>query len=196
MFIYLLEQLPSSRTHNASTVSSSWWWAYKCPKHVEQIISAINHSVASSWFSSLCIFISVNFGRLSHNKIGKQPHVSLKPNLIITHASSTVFRQVDCWWCRTEVTSHHYHPIAIVYFTIYFHSHRFMPYVSLKTPFNILWNSSSHFSQYCFSFLFFTRSPISNLLASNSYAQQIKFYQNVTRCENLHHVNSNQCSWF
>ena len=27
--------------------------AYKCPKHVEQIISAINHSVASSWFSSL-----------------------------------------------------------------------------------------------------------------------------------------------
>ena len=29
---------------------------YKCPKHVEQLISAINHSVASSWgffFSTL-----------------------------------------------------------------------------------------------------------------------------------------------
>ena len=39
--------------NNASIVSSSWWWAYKCPKHVEQIISAIKHSVASSWFSSL-----------------------------------------------------------------------------------------------------------------------------------------------
>ena len=40
---------------NTSIVSSSWWRAYKCPKHVEQIISAINHSVASSWFSTLCI---------------------------------------------------------------------------------------------------------------------------------------------
>jgi len=35
---------------------SSWWWAYKCPKHVEQLKSAINHSVASSWFSSLRIY--------------------------------------------------------------------------------------------------------------------------------------------
>jgi len=39
--------------NNASIVSSSWWWAYKCPKHVEQITSAINHSVISNWFSSL-----------------------------------------------------------------------------------------------------------------------------------------------
>ena len=29
---------------------SSWWWAYWCPKHVEQAIrSAIKTSVASSW---------------------------------------------------------------------------------------------------------------------------------------------------
>jgi len=41
--------------NNTSIVSSSWCWAYKCLKHVEQIISAINRSVASSWFSSLCI---------------------------------------------------------------------------------------------------------------------------------------------
>ena len=40
----------------ATAVSSSWWWAYKCPKHVEQIISAIKHSVASSWFSSLRLY--------------------------------------------------------------------------------------------------------------------------------------------
>ena len=57
----LLEQFPSSRTlhticgNNTSVVSSSQWWAYKCPKHVEQIISTINHSVASSFFSSLRI---------------------------------------------------------------------------------------------------------------------------------------------
>jgi len=38
--------------NNTSIVSSSWWWAYKWPKHVEQIISAIKHWVASSWFSS------------------------------------------------------------------------------------------------------------------------------------------------
>jgi len=42
--------------NNTSILSSSWWWAYKCPKHVKQIISAIKHSVASSWFSSLCLY--------------------------------------------------------------------------------------------------------------------------------------------
>ena len=35
---------------NTHIVSSSWWWAQNCPKHVEYIISAINHSVVSSWF--------------------------------------------------------------------------------------------------------------------------------------------------
>jgi len=39
--------------NNTSIVSSSWWWAYKCQKHFEQIISAIYHSIASSWSSSL-----------------------------------------------------------------------------------------------------------------------------------------------
>jgi len=34
----------------------SFSWAYKCPKHVEQIISAIKHSVESSWFSSLRLY--------------------------------------------------------------------------------------------------------------------------------------------
>ena len=31
-------------------VPKARWWAQKWPKHVEHIISAINHSVASSWF--------------------------------------------------------------------------------------------------------------------------------------------------
>ena len=39
--------------NNISVASSCWRWAYKCPKHVEQIISAINLSALSSWFSSL-----------------------------------------------------------------------------------------------------------------------------------------------
>jgi len=42
--------------NNTIIVSSCWWWAYNCPKHVEQIISAIKHSVASSWFSSLHLY--------------------------------------------------------------------------------------------------------------------------------------------
>jgi hypothetical protein len=40
---------------NKSIFSSSWWWAYKCLKHVEQITRSINYWVASSWFSSPCI---------------------------------------------------------------------------------------------------------------------------------------------
>ena len=31
--------------NNTSIVSSSWWWAYGCPKHVQQIISAIMHTL-------------------------------------------------------------------------------------------------------------------------------------------------------
>jgi len=42
--------------NNTSTVSSSWWWTYKCPKHFEEIISTIQHSVASSCFSSLRLY--------------------------------------------------------------------------------------------------------------------------------------------
>ena len=42
--------------NDTSIVSSSWWWACECPKHVEQIIIAIKHSEASSWFSSLRLY--------------------------------------------------------------------------------------------------------------------------------------------
>jgi len=42
--------------NNTSIVSSSRWLAYKCPKHIGQIISAMKRSVASSWFSSLRLY--------------------------------------------------------------------------------------------------------------------------------------------
>ena len=47
--------LHTIRGNNTSIVSSSRWWACKCLKHVEQIIRAKKHSVASSWFSSLSL---------------------------------------------------------------------------------------------------------------------------------------------
>ena len=49
-------QQPATKTshtiggNNTHVVSSSWWCALKCPKHVEHIISAMNHSVAPNWF--------------------------------------------------------------------------------------------------------------------------------------------------
>ena len=49
------ETLHTICDNNTSIVTSSWWWACKCPKHVEQIISAINHSVTSRRFSSVRI---------------------------------------------------------------------------------------------------------------------------------------------
>ena len=42
-----LHTIDSNNTH---IISSSLWWAQECPKHVEHIISAIKHSVTSSWF--------------------------------------------------------------------------------------------------------------------------------------------------
>jgi len=45
-------------------LSSSWWWAKWCPKHVEQAIrSAIKSSVASSWH-----FISTHQAKVSENE--------------------------------------------------------------------------------------------------------------------------------
>ena len=45
------------RSNHCIILLSSWWWAYWCPKHVEQAIrSAIKTSVASSWH-----FISTSY---------------------------------------------------------------------------------------------------------------------------------------
>jgi hypothetical protein len=51
-FIFPSLQHYTPHVVSRSIVSSSWWWAYKCPKHVEQVTSSINHWVATSWFSS------------------------------------------------------------------------------------------------------------------------------------------------
>jgi hypothetical protein len=55
-------------------VSGSWWWAYKCPKHVEQITRTINHWVTSSWFSSPHINreISTKSGQNSKTNLGRK----------------------------------------------------------------------------------------------------------------------------
>ena len=56
--------------NNTHIVSSSWWWAQKCPKHVEYIISAIRHSVTSSWF-----FFSTHMQRCMDKHTSNKPTV-------------------------------------------------------------------------------------------------------------------------
>jgi hypothetical protein len=46
-FIFPSLQHYTPHVVTSSIVSSSWWWACKCPKHVEQITSSINDWVAS-----------------------------------------------------------------------------------------------------------------------------------------------------
>ena len=48
--------------NNTSIVSCSWWWAYKCPKHVEQIISAIKNSEVGLF---ICAYTTMH-GHTSH----------------------------------------------------------------------------------------------------------------------------------
>ena len=81
----------SSFPHPSS--ASSWWWAYKCPKHVEQIISAISHSVASSWFYSLRIY---NDARTNKHQIPSlvwwkwaKPRIATDPTRIPTEQLRT-----------------------------------------------------------------------------------------------------------
>jgi len=69
--------------NNTIIVSSSWWWAYRCPKHVEQIISAMKHSVASRWFSSLrvrTVYVRYDYQSTQHISWGK------------------IFRHNVCWY--------------------------------------------------------------------------------------------------
>jgi len=66
--------------NNTSIVSSSWWWACKCPKHVDQIISAIKHSVATSWFSSLRLY---NDARTSIHQTHRKLLYGVCPNFLL-----------------------------------------------------------------------------------------------------------------
>ena len=56
LYLFNLAALHTICGNNTSIVLSFWWWAYKCPKHADQIINAIKHSVTSSWFSSLRLY--------------------------------------------------------------------------------------------------------------------------------------------
>ena len=86
--------------NNTSVVSSSWWWAYECPKHVEQILIAIKHSVASSSFSSLglkCCGIYI----LAQAIFGPKRFPYKYPNILNPSHSFTVTR---LWrWNRQSV---------------------------------------------------------------------------------------------
>jgi hypothetical protein len=62
---HLWHHSPHIRT---GIVSSSWWWAYECPKHVEQLIRIINHQVTSSWFFLLHIYRRCKDTRISRIK--------------------------------------------------------------------------------------------------------------------------------
>jgi hypothetical protein len=52
---YAHHQEPHAPYIRTGIVSGSWWWAYECPKYVEQFIRAIKHQVTSSWFFLLHI---------------------------------------------------------------------------------------------------------------------------------------------
>jgi hypothetical protein len=81
-FPSLQHHAPHIRT---SIVSGSWWWAYECPKHVEQFIRTINHQVSSSWFffstyiddarthayQIFCNFVCLRFTCFSRNLVSK-----------------------------------------------------------------------------------------------------------------------------
>ena len=73
--------------NNTSIVSSSWWWAYKCPKHVEQIINSIKHSVATSWFSS----------QRKYNDARKNIYQIHEKFCISKHIWPKQFRVRECW---------------------------------------------------------------------------------------------------
>ena len=68
-------------SNNTSIVSRSWWWAYKYPKHVEQITNAINHSVASNWFSSLRLYkeARTNIHQIAYLHLSLEQALTLSP---------------------------------------------------------------------------------------------------------------------
>ena len=56
LYIFILTALHAIWGNNTNIVTSSWWWAYNCTKNVEQIASALYHSVVSSWLYSVRIY--------------------------------------------------------------------------------------------------------------------------------------------
>ena len=104
--------------NNTSIVSSSWWWAYKCPKHVEQIISATKHSVASSWHSSLrlyydarrnihqipLLYIWITFNWIHNILENVIRDLVLNKTLSVVHST---FLKISAWrWLRRNELKH------------------------------------------------------------------------------------------
>ena len=77
--------------NNTSIVSSSWWWAYKCPKHVEQIISAIK-----AFRSIYLVFFSTLLQRCTHKHISNisnfPKRCNTKPSIYYSAISFYMFR--------------------------------------------------------------------------------------------------------
>ena len=85
--------------NSTSIVSSSC--AYKCPEHVQQIISTINHSAASSWFSSLHLYNDARTNRHQihslvsshvHTHTHTHTHTHMTPVLVKTVLASIIKR--------------------------------------------------------------------------------------------------------
>ena len=86
--------------NNTSIVSSSWWWAYKCPKHVEKITIVIKHSVASSWFPSLH----------AYNTMHGQTYIKL---IVVTQ------------WISSDLKYHHDHNVNTGFIPLFNETHLF-----------------------------------------------------------------------
>ena len=90
--------------NNTSIVLSSWWWAYECPKHVERIISAIKHSVASRPMSHATIKQLQTLIFIYITIIGRGGQ-SLKKNSF-KHAAWSK-DSILCFWRRHIVCNYH-----------------------------------------------------------------------------------------
>ena len=84
--------------NNTHIVLSSWWWTLKCQKHVECIISAIKHSVTSSWF-----FFSTHMQRCMDK------HTSNAISCLKIYVLPSIFSRIIHFhvYCRFTVTYCH-----------------------------------------------------------------------------------------
>ena len=132
--------------NNTSTVSNFWWWAYKCPKYVEQIISSIKQSVASSWFSSLRLQLTTldHLPMINRTQINtssepsaspqtctsiasfshKKRSISFRPTLLSCyHFSSNSFGRVSCIVYRPNLICGTAIPASVTFIFFIFQYH-------------------------------------------------------------------------
>jgi len=149
--------LHTIRGNNISIVSSSWRWAYECQKHVERIIIAIKHSVASSWFSSLRLYrtilkISVGGGERGERNI---------------FWCGEVWKSVVCW--ISQITVFFKHMRLIFYGFLWSATDFTVCFLAIKK-----WNSLLIF------FLSYKFSPPCPLLCLSSTRRQHSFFPRIS----------------